>query len=213
MKYLRRLSAALWAMALCVSIAVSAFAAEGNVTYSGDAGKFIFEPGSKHSPTDLFSEFKDVMPGDNISQKILVINKASKKVEAKIYMRALGAQPESQDFLSQLVLDVEILEQNARYTAAADQSGQLADWVCLGTFDSGAKVELDVTLTVPVTLDSTYMDQMGLLDWEFMVEEIPVNPEIPQTGDTANLMLYVGLFAVGCVGIFVILFAMRHRKN
>lgn len=213
MKYLRRLSAALWAMALCVSIAVSAFAAEGNVTYSGDAGKFIFEPGSKHSPTDLFSEFKDVMPGDTISQKILVVNKASKKVEAKIYMRALGAQPESQDFLSQLVLDVEIPEQNARYTAAADQSGQLADWVCLGTFDSGAKVELDVTLTVPVTLDSTYMDQMGLLDWEFMVEEIPVNPEIPQTGDTANLMLYVGLFAVGCVGIFVILFAMRRRKN
>ena len=46
-------------LAMLCAMGVNSFAA-GTVTYDGNAQKFIFAPGSKHSPTDLFSDFKNV---------------------------------------------------------------------------------------------------------------------------------------------------------
>ena len=86
---MKRVTRVALALIMLMTVAVSASAADGNVTYSGDAGKFIFAPGSEHSLTDLFPEFKDVMPGDTLTQKIVVKNNAKKSV--KISMRALGA--------------------------------------------------------------------------------------------------------------------------
>ena len=45
---------------------------------------------------------KGVMPGDKLTQTVNVKNDASKDVEVKIYMRALGAHEGSEEFLSQL---------------------------------------------------------------------------------------------------------------
>ena len=47
------------------------------------------------------------MPGDSIYQKITVKNEAYKEVKVKIYMRSLGAHPDSENFLSKLRLSVE----------------------------------------------------------------------------------------------------------
>ena len=59
---------------LAMSMALPAYAANGQVSYLSDAEKFFFEPGTNYSPTDLFPDFKDVMPGDSIQQRILVKN-------------------------------------------------------------------------------------------------------------------------------------------
>ena len=72
-------------------------AADGNVTYSGNAGEFIFSPGTEHSPTDLFDNFKNVMPGDTISQKITVKNNADGNVKAEISTKKLDASSTSGD--------------------------------------------------------------------------------------------------------------------
>ena len=93
-------------LAVLFSSTVTVFAADGKVTYSGNAGNFVFEPGSEHSLTDLFPDFKGVMPGDTLAQKITVKNDADNKVKVKIYMRSLGAHEDSVEFLSQLGLKV-----------------------------------------------------------------------------------------------------------
>lgn len=204
------------ALALMVVLAaVPAAAAEGNVTYSGNAGQFIFTPGSDRSPTDLFPDLKDLMPGDVAHQRLLINNQADNKVKIKVYMRSLGAHEESREFLSQLSLKVTQLPGALVYEAPADQTAQLGDWVYLGTVYSGGSVDLDVELTVPVELDNRYMNAVGMLDWEFMVEELeiePSDPTLPPTGDNTDLGLYLAL-AVGSLALIVVLVIFGRKKK
>ncbi len=214
MKILKRISLLLLAVMLLASVVTKAVAADGNVTYQEDAEEFIFAPGSEYSPTDLFPNFKDVMPGDTISQRIEFRNDASKKVKIKVYMRALGAHPESEEFLSQLNLLVEKEEGDIMFDAAAHETAQLEEWTYLGTLYSGGETELNVVLEVPVTLDNMFQELVGYLDWQFMVEQLPVEPDDPkppQTGDDNSLFLYGGLTAVS--GIFLILLLIPRRKK
>ena len=101
----KKLLSVLLAVVMLLSITSTAFAA-GTVTYDGDAKKFIFEPGSKYSPTDLFSDFKGVMPGDSITQKVFIKNDVANDVKIRLYIRSLGAKEGSEDFLSKLNLRV-----------------------------------------------------------------------------------------------------------
>ena len=202
--------------ALLVCCVPNAFAAGGKAIYSGDAGRFIFAPGSEYSPTDLFPNFKDVMPGDSIYQPITVRNDASNRVKVKIYMRALGTHEDSEAFLSMLRLQVAKSENNAMahmFDADASESAQLSDWVCLGTLYSGGEVNLHVILHVPTELDNRYQQQVGYLDWEFMVEEYeiePTDPEAPDTGDSAPVWLWA---AAGGMSLFVLLFLVGKRRK
>ena len=203
---------------LLLSCVMPVMAADGNVTYSGDAGKFIFAPGSEYSPTDLFPNFKDVMPGDSITQPITVKNDASNKVKAKIYIRSLGSHEDSVGFLSKLHLRVEKSEDNAMaymFDAAANEAAQLADWVCLGTLYSGGEVNLNVILDVPVELDNGYQQQIGYLDWEFMIEEYeiePGDPEPPKTGDESQILLWAGLMVGSLVMLLILLFCGKKKE-
>ena len=185
------------------------FATDGNVIYSGDSGKFIFEPCSDYSPTDLFPNFKDVMPGDTISQKIMVKNNAKKNV--KISMRALGAHEDSVDFLSKLNLSVEKVTDTTVFEATANQTAQLTEWRALGVLASGGEAELSVVLQVPTDLDNNYQELVGYLDWEFMVEEI--DDGRTQTGDRAEYWPW--MIGLGCsVGaILIVVVAKRRRDN
>ena len=202
--------------AVLLSCVTPAQAANGNVTYSGNSGKFIFAPGSEYSPTDLFPNFKDVMPGDSITQAITVENKASNKVKIKVYMRALGAHEDSVEFLSQMRLRVEKSPNTTMaymFDAAANETGQLKDWVLLGTLYSGGKVDLNVILDVPVEMDNRYQKQIGYLDWEFKIEEYPVDPgdpEPPKTGDDSQIGIWMMTMAAS---MFLLLLFFRRKKK
>lgn len=209
----------LMAAALLLSCAATVYAAESTVTYDGKAQEFIFAPGSSYSPTDLFAEFKDVMPGDSLTQKITVKNDAANNIKVKIYMRALGAHADSEDFLSQLGLRVKKSDENTMaymFDATASETAQLTDWVCLGTLYSGGEVDLDVILDVPVSLDNTYSDKTGYLDWEFKIEEFPVedsDPKPPQTGGDPHIIQWMAALSISGIAVIALLVLGRRNKK
>ena len=202
---------------IIASLMVFTVSAESTVTYSGNSGEFIFAKGSENSPTDLFENFKNVLPGDSITQQITVKNNASNKIKVKIYLRSLGAHPESNEFLSQLNLKVKKSDDNDMaymFDAAANETAGLTEWVELGTLYSGGVVNLDVILGVPTSLSNDYSNQTGYIDWEFKVEELPLgpnDPKPPQTGDYTKQWLWVSLMAVSSGLIIFLLF--KRKKN
>ncbi len=153
-----------------------------------DDGRVIeFSPGSSYTQTDMFSEFKNVMPGDTISEDILVRDDCDDCEYIKVYLRALAHDSVSRqlssgvaaagenvasmsDFLSKLTLtvydgDVQI------YRSHPDLPGGLNENVYLGTIRKNEHLDLRVVLEVPLELDERYMDREGEVDWVFVAEE------------------------------------------
>lgn len=199
---------------------VNSFAANGNITYSGNSGHFIFSPGSAYSPTDLFPDLKDVMPGDSLHQKIQLENKAKREVKEIIYMRSLGADDdESAAFLSQLQMTVTVTRAKEKsreiFRAPASETADLTDWVCLGTLYYGGKAEIDVTLDVPTSLDTAFQKYVGKLTWEFRTEELPLGPDDPPiTGDNSSVILWCVLALVSiAIIVFVIVLKRKNGKK
>ena len=196
----------LLAMALTCAAVLPAYAA-GQVTYDGDSQTFIYSPGSQYSPSDLFSNFKNVMPGDRLTETLRLYNARKNNVKVNLYIRSLGARPGSEEFLSQLHLTVAHSVDNTMaymFNAAADQTDGMTDWIFLGTLYSGGDVNLDLTLEVPITLGDEFQDAVGYIDWQFKVEAFPTSPDdpqAPQTGDDSFILWC-------CIGAVVVTLVM-----
>lgn len=217
MRKLSKICAFLAACLLLVSMSITAYAAS-SVTYYENANKFIFAPGTKHSPTNLFPSFQNVMPGDVLTEQILIKNDVSNKVKIKLYMRSHGAQENTDLFLSQLDLTVQQRGDSILFQAPADQTAQLKDWVYLGTIYSGGSITLDVTLKVPITLSNEFQHahSIGYLDWEFKIEELPVEPSDPtppKTGDSSNIHLYAAVMIISFTAIVILMVRSKRKKD
>ncbi len=170
---------------MIMSLASTALAGT-SIEFKGFDEKFNFVPGSEYTETDLFGNFKNVMPGDTVTEEITFTNSAADSDFINLYMRAVPhddtnnpLSPEVSasgetvasmtDFLAQLSMKVWNGTQLI-YEASPNELDGLQNNVLLGTFRSGDTTTLKVELSVPIELGNEYANRVGEVDWVFHVE-------------------------------------------
>ena len=222
-KTLKTISALALALVLLLGMGATAFA-ESKVTYEGGAEKFVFLPGSEYTETDLFENFKGVMPGDVITQEITVQNNYTKAEKVKIYLRAVVHDEQGnplseevartedlvsmQDFLSQLTMTVKQGDK-VLFSASPDELDGLKENVLLGAFPGNSYTKLVVELSVPIELGNEYANRVGEVDWVFTAEEVT---KTVQTGDDSDLILWAALMTLSLVTAAGVILSLN-RKN
>lgn len=210
----------LLAAAVVLNLALPAFAAESVITYKGKKDGFGFQPGSEYTDSDLFDNFKDVLPGDTREETITFQNKAKDCDYVKLYLRAEAhdkANPLSdgveeagetldsmKEFLSQLTMRV-YHGKKMIYEASPDELDGLEEDVYLGTIARGKTAKLRVELDVPVEMTSTFAGREGEVDWVFKVEAYnnnkliqtgQLNWPVPVLGGLGTAMVLFGLVLI-----------------
>ena len=196
----KRISALALALLLAFILTATASAAETTLTFKSQKDGFSAQPGSPYTATDLFDGFKNVMPGDRLTQSIRLKNEATDCDSIKLYLRVLphneAANPltydepyENADGKDQTSITGERDETVATmqdflsrltlriysgsekiYESTPDQAGALAQYVCLGSLRAGEALSLRVELDVPLELDNRYANRVGEVDWVFLAE-------------------------------------------
>ena len=184
----------LLAVATMLSFSVTAFAAESSVTF--EDGKIVaFEPGSVYTDTDLFDNFKGVMPGDVRTEEVTIQNNTKDCDYIKVYMRAVlhdeTGNPISDKVLAELQADerreatseleymYNFLSQLSMkvwngstliYEESPDKLDGLTENVYLGSIRKGETIKLNVELDVPIEMGNEYANRIGEVDWVFVIE-------------------------------------------
>lgn len=221
---MKRLICAALSLLLVLSLSAVVFAADSFVVYEGH-NLFGFGPGSEFTATDLFDNFKGVMPGDSLTETVTVKSTASCCDFIKIYLRAEphgGDNPLSpsvgefetvvfmEDYLAQLTMTI----WNGTTKIYEGAPNGPTRNVHLGTLRKNDALTLTVELEVPANLGNEYANRAGEVDWVFVVEEYDdANPDIPQTGDHSHIMLYAILMVGSAMGIVLLLFLSRSKKK
>lgn len=195
------------ALLMAIALCGSAFAAS-SVTYEGGAEKFVFLPGSAQSETDLFENFKGLLPGDTATQTITVKNNTDGNV--RIYLRAEPVNEADREFLNNMTMTVECRDKEI-FDASASETAQLTNNTLLGAFKSKGSTELIVTLNIPASMGNEFMGRSGIVPWTFLVEEIVVD-DTPDTGDWFEAGVWGGAAALICAAIVVLMIAQKKRR-
>ncbi len=226
---------------ICIGMSPAVMAAGGKITFRGTSERFSFSPGSGYTTTDLFDGFKDVMPGDLLTETISIRNQSRQGDDVKLYLRVvphdsdnLASYSESYensdgkdqtgmighrdetvtsmaDFLSQLTLRV-FHGNRLIFENALYNPASITDAVYLGTLEHYRTLDLKLELKVPTELDNRYANRVGETDWIFTAE-IFDNPENPDIPKTGDMIL-AAVVIMGISGILfvVILLTGRRRK-
>ena len=235
---MKRVFSFLLCLTMVFSLAVPASAVGGSVSFQyGSGSTFKVTPGDEnYTSTDLFgSEFKNVMPGDNLTQTITIKNNCYKYDYIKVYMKAVPHSAESdltydrdkaeddgkrddetvksmKEFLSQMDMQIVVNGSKEIFDASPDETDGLTGYVRLATLNRFKTAELTVTLNVPIEMDNEFANRVGEVDWVFYVEGFN-NPagSNPKTGDM--IMIAVAVMAVSAAAIVLLVVAAKKKKK
>ena len=220
---IRRISTFLLTLVLVLGLSVSAFAAE--VVFEGRSKGFSIGSDNQFAVNDLFGNFKDVMPGDTLSETITFTNLARDCDYIKLYIRAVphgygnglsgkvaeieDSVASMEDFLSQLYMEVKQGDKTI-YSGSPDELDGFRKNVYLGQFRRNKGTTLTVSLNIPIELDNDYAQRAGEVDWVFKVECYDESGKLIQTG---QLNWPVPVLTVAGLGLFLAGWLLRFGRQ
>ena len=198
----------LTALVLALSLGVTAFAQNvqpaADIVYQGEKKLIITPKAGHHTATDLFGNFKGMMPGDSKVETITFKNESDTRRTdyVKLYIAAVPHDQENlpvdkahitdvaamREFLANFTMTVAQGDQ-VIFTGKPDAVGTFGGSGCLlGTFRKGEGTTLTVTLALDIAADNTVADREGEVDWTFIAEEYTRSPGRPPTVTPGTLI-------------------------
>ena len=206
---MKKILSIIFAVCFLLSVgATQAFAAKTIPTVTYDGAKEAFEVTDANGIVgadrvgDLFTNFKDVIPGDSLVQDIVVsVENAKPKNTVKLMMKAENPD----DVYTQLMKSMTITV----FNGTEEITSKLSEGVLLGTFEKDGTLNVTAKLDIPVEAGNEIQGLTGQIDWVFTAEVIP-DPVVPDTGDNSKMMLYGALMLASVLG--AIFFIARKKK-
>lgn len=201
-------------LSLCVlGIGFSCLGLAG--AYSASQNPTLVYDGSAHTltvlhadDTDLFPDFKDLMPGDTRTQEI-TLKAQQLDGDATLWLKAEDGDDTAQR-LQHVTLSIYAGDRLVASGSAAGNDA-LQRGVELYQFHQDQSVALRVQLTVSTQAGNELAGTQQPLQWIFTVQDTSgSNPIPPQTGDSSQPMLWWLLLFVSLAGV-VGIWAVRRR--
>ena len=152
----------------------------------------IINDGVKVGETDLFANFKNIVPGDVLTQEIKLSN-ASDYDYIIVSMKAVLHDEENNpvikevsdsdkwksyeamnNFLSQLTMEVVSPEGEVIFSSKPNELGGLAEFVKLGRINKEESKNITAKLTVPIEMGNEFASMIGEIDWIFHIDAFDV---------------------------------------
>lgn len=210
---------------LGISESISETEQEACVEYRSRGEGFVFTG----LGTDLFTSFKNLLPGCARTQQIMLINSSGESVD--LYLHAQAAQQEGISE-EQLMLIQKLLTEYAQiqicredqilYSGPVD--GNLtgttgirmdeAGKLYLGTLAAGEERSLTVTLQLSPEMENEYQSLTGKVDWVFTAQgEDSAAASVPKTGDDTELLIPVICFWTSALLLISAAVSWRKRHH
>lgn len=238
--WIRSFFASFLALLVIFSSIPVAFAADSTIVVKSN-NLFKYDVVSQYSATDLFDNFKNVMPGDKLTETVTITNRNVGADYIEVYLKAVphdgtenpltysesyenldghdqtglsGQRDETaatmSEFLSQLTMRV-YCGKTLVFEGSPNETGKLENNIFLGKIRRLKSMELNVELEVPVTLDNSFANRVGEVDWQFTVEAHNDPKDNPKTGD----YIIMGALALMILSgsILILLFVLRKKRR
>lgn len=200
MKIFKRILLIVFSVCLIVSCAGFTLA------YTADGEPTVLYDGRERSLTvlntegsDLFTNMKDLMPGDSRVQEVSLQAK-NLTGTVSIWLKA-DCDAETAQALEELTLSV-YADGKLISSGPAGSSENLSSGVELYSFTSDKTVPLRIELDVPVQVGNELAGAQEHLQWTFTVQDDSGSSVIPpQTGERSGLTVWIALMIISFAGI------------
>lgn len=146
------------------------------VIFDGQSRQIEFEnawPFGNNTQPDLFTNMKELMPGDSVSQEITIGAKNMGTNTVRIHLRAENPNEDYVKLLKTYGHWVSFTVKNGD----AEFAGDLENGVVLGTFNSKDKATVTVELAIDLRAGNELQGLIAQVDWVFTAEMLP--PGLP----------------------------------